>query len=32
VIDRAGNVAARFDPMTAPDDPKLVAAVERVLA
>jgi glutathione peroxidase len=31
VIGRDGKVLARFDPRTAPDDPQLVAAVERAL-
>jgi glutathione peroxidase len=31
VLDRDGNVVARFSPPTKPDDPELVAAVERAL-
>jgi glutathione peroxidase len=32
VIDRRGNVAARFDPTTVPDSPELRAAIEKALA
>ncbi|MEO5640507.1 MAG: glutathione peroxidase, partial [Sphingomicrobium sp.] len=32
LIGRDGNVAARFAPTTAPDDPALVAAIEAELA
>ena len=32
VIDRSGNVVARFHPKTAPDDAAVVAAVEAALA
>lgn len=32
VIDRRGQVIARFPPTTAPDDPALVAAIDRALA
>jgi glutathione peroxidase len=32
VVDRRGNVAARFAPNTAPDDPALVKALEAELA
>jgi len=32
VIGRDGEVAARFSPDTAPDDPRLIAAIERELA
>jgi len=32
LIDRQGNVVARFDPTVAPDAPELVAAVEKALA
>jgi len=31
VVDRAGNLVARFDPRTEPNDPKLVAALEKAL-
>ncbi|HTH27309.1 MAG TPA: glutathione peroxidase [Sphingobium sp.] len=31
VVDRSGNVVARFDPTTTPDDPALVAAIEKAL-
>ncbi len=32
LVDRNGDVVARFDPETEPDDPKLVAEVERLLS
>jgi glutathione peroxidase len=32
VIDKKGDVVARFAPDTAPDDPALVAAIDRALA
>ena len=32
VIGADGSVVARFSPMTAPDDPALVAAIEGALA
>jgi glutathione peroxidase len=32
LVDRSGNVVARFESDTEPDDPALVAAVERLLA
>ncbi len=32
LIGRDGQVAARFSPDTAPDDPGLVAAIEQALA
>ncbi|HYJ74588.1 MAG TPA: glutathione peroxidase [Kineosporiaceae bacterium] len=32
VVDRSGRVVARFAPTTVPDDPRVVAAVEGVLA
>ena len=32
LVDRSGNVAAKFLPMTTPDDPALVAQVEALLA
>ena len=32
VVDRHGNVVARFAPNTAPDDPALVKAIETELA
>jgi glutathione peroxidase len=32
LIGRDGEVAARFSPDTAPDDPALVAAIEQALA
>lgn len=31
LVDREGGVVARFAPTTTPDDPELVAAVERLL-
>lgn len=31
VIDRAGNVVARFDPNTPPNDPALLAVIEKAL-
>ena len=31
VVDKRGNVVARFNPMIAPDAPELVAAVEKAL-
>lgn len=31
LVDRSGHVAVRFDPRTAPDDPKLRAELERLL-
>ena len=31
VVDRAGNVVARFGPQVEPEDPRLVAALEAVL-
>jgi glutathione peroxidase len=31
LIDRSGNVVARFAPRTAPDDEQLVAAIEKAL-
>jgi len=32
LIDRTGHVVARFDPRTTPDDPKLLEAIEKLLA
>jgi glutathione peroxidase len=32
VVDRQGNVVARFSSKTAPDDPELIAAVEKAIA
>ena len=32
LVDRKGNVVARFEPRTVPDDPQVVAAVEKALA
>jgi glutathione peroxidase len=32
VVDRSGNVTARFHPKTAPDDTAVVAAIEAALA
>ena len=32
LVDRDGNVAARYDPRTQPDDAKLVAAIEGAIA
>ncbi len=32
LVGRDGNVAARFSPDTAPDDPALIAAIEQALA
>jgi glutathione peroxidase len=32
IVDRDGNVAARFAPNTAPDDPALIKAIETELA
>lgn len=32
VVDREGHVVARFDPKTAPTDPKVVSAIEAALA
>jgi glutathione peroxidase len=32
VVDREGNVVARFSPPTKPEDPELVDAVEKALA
>ena len=31
VVDRAGNVVARFEPLTKPDDADLKAAIEKAL-
>ncbi|MFF0860717.1 glutathione peroxidase [Nonomuraea sp. NPDC003560] len=31
LLDREGNVVARFRPRTAPDDPAVVAAIEKLL-
>ncbi|MDX1649677.1 MAG: glutathione peroxidase [Myxococcota bacterium] len=31
LVDREGRVVARFEPATGPDDPELVAAIERLL-
>ena len=31
LVGRDGNVVARFDPRTAPDDPKVIAAIEAAL-
>ena len=31
VVDRSGNVVARFEPQTAPDAPELKAAIEKAL-
>ena len=31
LVDRQGNVVARFAPDTAPDDPLIVAAIEKAL-
>jgi glutathione peroxidase len=32
LVDRSGKVVARFSPDTPPDDPSIVAAIEKVLA
>ncbi len=32
LVDRKGNVVARFDPDTEPEDPALVSAIDRLLA
>ena len=32
LIDKEGNTLARFEPKTTPDDPDLVAAIEKALA
>jgi glutathione peroxidase len=32
VVDRKGNVVARFSSKTTPDDPELIAAVEKAIA
>lgn len=32
LVDRKGNVVARFSPEVTPDDPKIVAAIESALA
>jgi glutathione peroxidase len=32
LVDRRGEVVARFDPRTSPDDPSLVARIEALLA
>ncbi|WP_122665860.1 glutathione peroxidase [Pseudomonas viridiflava] len=32
VVDRKGNVVASFSSMTTPDDPELIAAVEKAIA
>ena len=32
LVDRNGDVVAKFDPQTKPDDPALVAKVEELLA
>lgn len=32
VVDREGNVAARFEPQTPPDAPELKAAIEKALS
>ena len=32
VVDRKGEIVARFPPPTAPDDPALLAAIEKALA
>ncbi|MEI6614351.1 MAG: glutathione peroxidase [Chrysiogenales bacterium] len=31
LVDRQGNVAARFEPRQVPDDPQLIAAIEKAL-
>lgn len=31
LVDREGNVVARFDPRVTPDDPQVVAAIEALL-
>lgn len=31
LVDREGNVVARFDPRTTPDDPQVVTAIEALL-
>lgn len=31
LIDKTGNVVARFEPRTKPDDPKLIAAIDKEL-
>lgn len=31
LVDRQGNVIARFEPRTVPDDPALIAAIEKAL-
>ncbi len=32
VVDRQGNVVANFSSMTKPDDPDLIAAIEKAIA
>ena len=32
LVDRDGNVVAKFSPRTPPDDPELVAEIESLLA
>ena len=32
VVDRRGQVIARFSSMTKPDDPELIAAIEKAIA
>jgi glutathione peroxidase len=32
LMDRQGNLVARFEPRTVPDDPQVIAAVEKALA
>ena len=32
VVDRKGNVVANFSSMTKPDDPDLIAAIEKAIA
>ena len=31
LVDRQGNIVARFEPKTVPDDPQMVAAIEKAL-
>lgn len=32
LVDRKGNIIARFEPRTVPDDPQVIAAIEKALA
>jgi glutathione peroxidase len=31
LVDRQGNIVARFEPKTVPDDPQVIAAIEKAL-